>query len=332
MSKRIGILLLVIAVLMLAAAVASFVYSAYRAWHAGEIIRDTVPLGQAYSSPLLSVDTSDLVQVALVFDVQSNSVQEQHDDSGKHYSARYNFPLSYQVVDADDALLFEQRCDAGWDSCGTRSTSNNHVDQHGGTVTVEHAFDKFRVPPPGQIRVRLLVEPDPSYGASARHIELVVYDKVISHVGTVAAGIGLLLFAPLLLISGILLMVMPARSASPALSTGLDSDTRTWALFCHLSALLAYVGIPFGHLLGPLVIWLLKKDDDPFINAHGRESLNFQISITLYTGIAFLLVFAVVGLVLLPAIFCLHIVLSILAALRANDGQLYRYPLTIRLL
>jgi uncharacterized Tic20 family protein len=332
MMKRIGILLVVLGVLMLGGALASFGYSIYHAVNAGEALRASVTPAEPYISPLLQVDTTEHVQLALEFDVRTTSVQEEREAGGKSYTARYNFPVSYQVLDENNHLLHEQRCNAAWDGCGLRSLSNEQLDQRGGTVTVEHGFDKFRVKPPGRILVKLLVEPDPSYGATARHIDLVVYDKVITHATNIGAGIALMFFAPIVLIVGILLMVVPVNGARQALATDISSDIRTWAMFTHLSALLAYIGVPFGHIVGPLIIWLVKKDDDPFINSHGRESLNFQLSITLYTGIAFLLMFAIVGFVLLPVVLGMHVVLCILAALRANDGQLYRYPLTIRFL
>jgi hypothetical protein len=332
MMKRVGILLVVIGVLMLGGALASFGYSIYHAFNAAEALRTTVTPGEPYTSPLLQVDTTEHVQVALEFDVHSTSVQEKKEAGSKSYTARYNFPISYQVLDENNNLLHEQHCNAAWDGCGLRSISNEQVDQRGGTVTVEHGFDKFRVEPPGRVLVKLMVEPDPSYGATARHIDLIVYDRVITHAANIGTGIALLLFAPVALIVGILLMVVPVNAGSQTLATDISSDIRTWAMFTHLSALLAYIGVPFGHIIGPLIIWLVKKDDDPFINAHGRESLNFQLSITIYTGVAFLLMFAIVGFVLVPVVFGMHVVLSILAALRANDGQLYRYPLTIRFL
>ena len=110
---------------------------------------------------------------------------------------------------------------------------------------------------------------------------------------------------------------------------GVDKAERNWAVAAHLSSLSLYLGIPFGDLLGPLIIWLVKKDE-PFTEAHAKESLNFQISLLVYAAVSFLLLFFLIGFLLLPAIIVLHVVLVIVAAIKASEGKPYRYPLTIR--
>ncbi|NNF96728.1 MAG: DUF4870 domain-containing protein [Halobacteria archaeon] len=111
-----------------------------------------------------------------------------------------------------------------------------------------------------------------------------------------------------------------------------DASIRNMAMAVHLTALIAWVGVPLGHIIGPLVVWLTQKDKSEFIDKHGRESLNFQLSITLYTLIAFVLSIVFIGFLLLLAIFVMHLTLSIIAAMRANEGEYYRYPMTIRFL
>ena len=108
-------------------------------------------------------------------------------------------------------------------------------------------------------------------------------------------------------------------------------DDRTWALLAHLSALSGYV-IPFGHIVGPLIVWLIKKDQSWFVNDQGKEALNFQISVTIYLIISAVLVFVVVGILLLIAVAIGALILVIVAAVRANEGVTYRYPLTLRLI
>lgn len=106
---------------------------------------------------------------------------------------------------------------------------------------------------------------------------------------------------------------------------------RSWDILCHLLAVAGFV-VPLGNLLGPLVIWLIKKDQVPSVDAHGKESLNFQISMTIYAIIAALSIFAIVGIVLLPAVLITNLVLVIVASVKASNGEFYRYPLTIRFL
>lgn len=111
---------------------------------------------------------------------------------------------------------------------------------------------------------------------------------------------------------------------------GLTSEVRNWGMLCHLIALLA-MPLGFGHILGPLIVWLLKREMHPFIDDQGKESLNFQISMSIYTLVAALTLCIVIGIVLLPAIVVLNVVFVIIASIKASSGEAYRYPLTIRL-
>jgi hypothetical protein len=108
-----------------------------------------------------------------------------------------------------------------------------------------------------------------------------------------------------------------------------SKDERTWAMLCHLSALAGYI-IPFGHIIGPLFVWLIKKDELPLVADQGKESLNFQISMTLYAIIPVILVIILIGIFLLIALAIVDLILIIVAAIKANEGVQYRYPLTIR--
>ncbi len=105
-----------------------------------------------------------------------------------------------------------------------------------------------------------------------------------------------------------------------------------WAMLCHLTALSTFIGIPFGNIIIPLIIWLVKKDEFPFVDEQGKESLNFQISMTIYGIIAGLLCFIFIGFILLPVIVVADIVLIIIATVKTNDGVSYKYPITIRLI
>lgn len=108
-----------------------------------------------------------------------------------------------------------------------------------------------------------------------------------------------------------------------------DADDKTSAMLCHLLSLIQFAGMPLGGIIGPLIIWLAKRED-PFVDANGKESLNFQISMLIYAFISLLTIFIVIGFVLFPLVLITNLVFSIVAGLRANDGEVYRYPLTIR--
>lgn len=115
-------------------------------------------------------------------------------------------------------------------------------------------------------------------------------------------------------------------------------DARNLALLAHLSALVVILGLP--SFVGPLVVWLWQRDKDPFVVAHAREALNFNLSVLLYAVVgglvAALLAIVTLGIgviVIVPIAFAAAIafvVLVVVAAVRASNGQPYRYPVTVR--
>lgn len=107
---------------------------------------------------------------------------------------------------------------------------------------------------------------------------------------------------------------------------------RTFAMLCHLLGLCSYVGIPFGHILGPLVMWLLKKDEFVLVDKEGKEALNFQISMSIYFIVSGVLCFILIGFLFLAIAVVVHIALTIIASIKINNGESYIYPLTIRFL
>ncbi|WP_246193419.1 DUF4870 domain-containing protein [Pseudoxanthomonas suwonensis] len=101
-------------------------------------------------------------------------------------------------------------------------------------------------------------------------------------------------------------------------------------MFAHLSTFIGLI-IPFGTLLGPLVVWLIKKDTMPFVNDQGKEALNFNITVLIAIVVSGLLTIILIGFLLLFAVGLAWLVLSIIAAIKANEGVAYRYPFTLRL-
>jgi len=101
-------------------------------------------------------------------------------------------------------------------------------------------------------------------------------------------------------------------------------------MLCHLTALLGLVGIPLAHIVGPLLVWLFKRNVYPFVNEQGKESLNFQLSMTVYALIAAILIFAKIGMILLLVLASINLVLVIIASVRAYAGETFRYPFKIQ--
>jgi len=108
-----------------------------------------------------------------------------------------------------------------------------------------------------------------------------------------------------------------------------DKDARTWAMLCHLAGFSGFI-VPFGNILGPLIVWAIKKDEHPFVDDQGKEALNFQLTMTVGFMITIMLIIVFIGLLLLPALCIYTIIMIIVASINANDGKYYRYPLNIR--
>ena len=118
----------------------------------------------------------------------------------------------------------------------------------------------------------------------------------------------------------------PVGGVAPAVF----SNVRKWNILCHASALLGVFFHFPGPLLGPLIVWLAKRDDSPEIDAHGKESLNFQISMLIYNVIAAVFCLVLIGFAFLAVLWVLNAVFVIVASIQASDGKFYRYPITIR--
>lgn len=110
-----------------------------------------------------------------------------------------------------------------------------------------------------------------------------------------------------------------------------DKNARNLAVLCHLFGLLGLI-IPPGNVIGPLLIWLLKKEEHPFIEEQGREALNFQITFTIAMMASVFLALVYVGLFLLAILGVADLILIIMASSAASRGENYRYPFSIKFL
>ena len=108
-----------------------------------------------------------------------------------------------------------------------------------------------------------------------------------------------------------------------------EKEERTWGMLCHLVVFLGFI-IPFASIIGPLVIWIIKRDEMPFVEDQGKESLNFQITMMLATIVSVLLMFVLIGFVLIFVVLIFQLIVVIIASIKANEGVYYRYPLSFR--
>ncbi len=109
-----------------------------------------------------------------------------------------------------------------------------------------------------------------------------------------------------------------------------NPESRMWAALSHVSALSGFV-IPFGNIVGPLIIWLVKRDEMSFVDDQAKEALNFNISMTIYMAVAGVLIFVLIGIPIMIVLAITWLMLVIMAAVKANEGTAYRYPITLRL-
>lgn len=120
-----------------------------------------------------------------------------------------------------------------------------------------------------------------------------------------------------------------SAAAEPSFEPAKNDEEKRLASLAHIISLAGFL-VPFGNIVGPLVMFLVRKDDQKFLGAHAKESLNFQITWSIYYAIAGILVFVFIGFVILPVLAIIAIVLTIVAAVKAHEGGTYRYPATFR--
>lgn len=101
-------------------------------------------------------------------------------------------------------------------------------------------------------------------------------------------------------------------------------------MLTHLAAFGAFIGVPFGNIVGPLVVWLIKKDTMPLVDKNGKESLNFQITMSIATLICIPLVFIIIGIFLIIALSIFNLVVVIIATVKTNNGEDYKYPFSFK--
>jgi len=114
--------------------------------------------------------------------------------------------------------------------------------------------------------------------------------------------------------------------------TAIPRDARKWAMLCHIIALVGLLGNGIGFVLGPLLVWMIKKEDHPFVDEQGKEAVNFQLTMMLLAIVCSFLILVVVGLFLLPIVIIVAVVFSVIGAIKANEGEHYRYPFALRLI
>lgn len=117
----------------------------------------------------------------------------------------------------------------------------------------------------------------------------------------------------------------------PVITAEPSQDEKSWFLLAHLSALSSFI-IPFGSILGPLIVWQAKKEQYPSVVPHAKAALNFQLSVMIYMLLCIPLVFIVIGVFGLIALGIGSIIFTIMNAIKAQNGEPYKYPFSMNLI
>ena len=125
---------------------------------------------------------------------------------------------------------------------------------------------------------------------------------------------------------------MSEATQAPAPGAAPTENERTWGMLAHLAALAGLIVPLVGNVLGPLVVSIARSDQSAFVDAHAREALNFNISVTLAALVCTVLMLVFIGFLLGSALFIAWLVMTLIAAIKASEGALYRYPISLRLL
>lgn len=224
---------------------------------------------------LIDVEAGRLVQPAVKMQLSTES-RDAEDDP------QYRFPFRYEMRDEQGVVVRQGQVNIDSHS-GSRSITKRSTIGNTSQFELEAGLEKLPVPTSGRISIRALLQPDEEFHARVDQPVLLVYDKVSHHLGTVLLGVGLWVLGGLILMIGMVLALL--GGAEKGQSEMIDTDDqriRNLAIWCHLGSLALYLGIPFGNLVGVLVFWLINRDQSGFIDWHGRESLNFQITLMIF--------------------------------------------------
>jgi uncharacterized Tic20 family protein len=327
------IVLLVLGFTLLLSSAIPFGMAIHRAFSAREVSSLPITVGEKRAAQAVRVNMDHFVKLAVKMDIKTTSIKKKtfSDEDDK---AQYHFPFSLRLTDQNGKTIYSKNSQISWKR-GTRKYFKEEVGPQGGELIVETTLAEIRVPPPGKINAYVKLNDDDIYGAKAENIKLIIYDNVYKYYKLVIGGLTLLFIGIVLAAVGAIFLLVESAQGAAASHLEQKSDkeinkpVRDWAMWIHLSSLSGYL-VPFGGLILPLVFWLTKKEQNQFIDKNGREAVNFRISMFIFYTVSFFLCFVLIGFLLIFVFSILDIIFTICAAAKANEGKVYRYPMTIR--
>ena len=236
-------------------------------------------------------------------------------------------PVSIRISDSQGQELLNESRDT--QAASAQRSRPSIAQAGGGHLTLNFAFPKFMAPADGRILLDAQLAGERHDGALLETAQIILNDDLGDHATDINFGVFMLLVGWIAAVVGVLTLMgnpLPPLGAASA-----ASSERRAAMRGHLLGLLVYP-LPLLHLLVMAWWWVGGRGHSAFVEEHGREALNFQLSILVYLLIAFSLSLVVIGLLMLPVVVVFQLVMIIEGAVQARAGHRFRYPLTFRFL
>ncbi len=344
------ILVLLFGIVIMLGGCVPFGIAINNAMNTTEILNESIAINKNVVTDIVKVDTTNLVLPALKIHFSSKQISNNTLSQSSDYEAKFQFPVSLIISDRNDKKLYQYTGKLDWRH-GSKSYDLNNVDSQQAEVIVEIDLDKIAIPSPGEIKLAVFIGNDTIYNARLHSARLIVYDNVFRHSSTILIGVAIIFLGVVVFVIGLILFIRyqatnsntkkinhnetENNQANTTVSNGVESglsiseaSINSSAMLCHLMTFSGLL-VPLGGVLGPLIMWLVKKDEHPFINRHGIAAVNFHLSMMLYYFVSFLLAFVIIGFFFLILLALADFILSIIGSIKASNGEEFRYPLAI---
>ena len=332
MSRTTAIVLLLIGILLFMGSCAPIGYVIYL----DALVKPAaeVPLSRDGSTD--RADFTAIPGTLARFSVQARittaSVQEDPDSLNGKYEARFRFPIHFTITDSGGRVLARADKILAWKNGGSITIHDEHSSSTGATLTASTSLGKFTVPADGRVHIELAMDNDTTYKASYTALQLQFYEDMIDDTWYLAGGVMMGIGGFLLAMAGFIFLLISAARASSQLqpAAGPDtavascsSDINTNAMIIQLSAFAGYF-VPFGNIILPVILWLVWRNRDPYLDRMGCEAVNFQLSMLIYYLICFILMFVLIGFLLIFAAMIFHLSFTIVAAVQRKESWIIR--------
>lgn len=288
-------------------------------------------------------DPGTLARFGIQAEITTTSIQEYSDSLDDEYLARFKFPIRYTISNTSGNVLISEDITLAWKNGHSISKRNENTTSISGTLTASTDLKKFTVPADGNINIEIMISPDMTYEASYASSQLHFYKGMIDNTWYLVSGFSMFFIGIILTLIGFIYVVtsvaMNTKNESAHTQHTVydttdggsprDKEINQNAMIIQLSAFAGYI-IPLGSIILPLILWLVWRDKDPYIDKMGCEAVNFQLSMLIYYIISFVLMFILIGFVLIFATMIFHLVFIIIGAVQTSNGNDYRYPMIIR--